>query len=179
MAQASRPRSRFGLALPRLVWTCMHAGLLPLMHGSGITPSLSPRLGSVSPRMAVHACKARCPDAWLRPHPALALAWFCLASYGFAHACWACCLGCMAQASRPRSRFGLALPRRAWLWWHARLAASDAWLRPHLALALAWLCLASYGFVCMPASLPLTHGSGLTPSLSPWLGSASPGVLDG
>jgi hypothetical protein len=176
MAQASRPRSRFGLALPRVVWMCMHAGLaasdawlrhhalalalpwlrlasqgcvcmlgsLPLMHGAGLTPSLSPWLGSASPRMAVYAC-------------------------------WARRLSCMAPASYPRSRLGVALPRLVWLCMHAGLAASDAWPRPHaLALALAWLCLASYGCACMLGSLPLMHGSGLMPSPSPWLGSASP-----
>jgi hypothetical protein len=100
------------------------------MHGSGITPSLSPRRGYASSRMTGMHARFAAFDA--------------------------------AQASRQRSRLGLTLLRPVGLGMHARLAASDAWLRPHLALVLAWFSLASYGFACMLGSPALTHGSGLT-----------------
>ena len=156
-----------------LAWLCLASygcacmlGSLPLMHGSGLTPSPSPRLGSASPRRAGHACKARCLSCMAqasRPRSRLGsvlprLVWLCMHAGLAASDAWL-----RPHAARPRSRFGLALPRLVWMCMHAGLAASDAWLRPlALALALAWLCLDAHGYGCTLGSLPLMHGSGLT-----------------
>ena len=165
-AQASRQRSRLGLTLLRPVGLGMYARLAA--SDAWLMPhALAPALAWLClVWLCMHARLAAC-DAWIRPHLALTLAWSCLASYGFA-----CMLDTrplyMAQGS----------PLLAWLCMHAGLAAcaSDAWRRPHalalaIALALAWLCLASYGGACMLGPLPLMHGSGLRPSLSRCLAS--------
>ena len=137
MAEASPPRSRLGLAPPRLVWLSGMLGSPPLMHGSCLTPSPPPWLGSVSygcvcmlgSLPVMHGSGLTLPSPWLGPaSPRMAL-----------HACWTLDL--------------------------------CTWLRDRLS---------SHGCACMLGSppAPLMHGAGLmpslSPSLSPWLGSASP-----
>ena len=50
-------------------------------------------------------------------------------------------------------------------------AIEDA-CRPHVSLAYPWL--PRPGRACMLGAMPQMRGSGPAPSLSPWLGSASP-----
>ena len=151
MAQASRPRSRLGLAMPRLVWRCMN-----------------PRLAASDAWRRPHAL-------------ALALAWRCLASYGcvcilgslpLMHGSDLAPL-LMAEASPPRSRLGLAPPRLVWL---SGMLGSPPLMHGSCLTPSPppWLGSVSYGCVCMLGSLPVMHGSGLTPTFSPWLGHASP-----
>ena len=107
---------------------------------------------------------------WARTNErSIAIGHVCLPAHTGPNSRWACerCSGGANEGQRSHAQPG---PRIMGL-----CGRSDAWLRPAApALALAWLCLALYGCLCMLSAMHHTHGSGLTPSLSPWLGSASP-----